>query len=65
MRCCFHEPLYASRIPAGDWMNDTRLLCPEIGMKIQERMYESNELTTEWTACEIKKELALEWECCG
>lgn len=41
------------------------LACAEIGMKIQERMYESSELTTEGTVCEIKKELAFEWECCG
>lgn len=34
-------------------------------MKIQERMYESSELTTEGTDCEIKKELVYEWECCG
>lgn len=37
----------------------------EIGMKIQERMYESSELTTEGTVCEINKELAYEWGCCG
>lgn len=41
------------------------LACAENGMKIQEQMYESSELTTEGTACEIKKELAFEWECCG
>lgn len=41
------------------------LACAEIGMKIQERMYESSELTTEGMACEINKELAFEWECCG
>lgn len=41
------------------------LACAEIGMKIEERMYESSELTTEGTACEMKKELAFEWGCCG
>lgn len=41
------------------------LACAEIRMKIQEPMYESSETTTEGTACEIKKELAFEWECCG
>lgn len=41
------------------------LACAEIGMKIQERMYKSSELTTEGTAAEIKNELKYEWECCG